>query len=236
MPNRILKESIKTSEEINRLSWFEEVVFERLIVTVDDYGCFDGRVIVLKNELFPTKDNVTRKAIEDAVAKLERVNLLTRYEVEGRPYIHLNTFEAHQRVRNQRRKYPEPPQKTCQSIDGQLSDNCQLESESNPIRIQSESETESESKSEPAFEAKYDWSPEFESAWNAFCEMRSKKKDARSFTDEAKKRIIAKLQKLSPYESEQIAILDESTMNGWSGVFALKEGWKKKGMVNVLDL
>ena len=61
MPNRILKESIKYSPEIDKLSWFEEVVFYRLIVSCDDYGNMDGRAVVLKNELFPTKDTVTRR-------------------------------------------------------------------------------------------------------------------------------------------------------------------------------
>ena len=79
MPNRMLKERIKTSTESDHLSWFEEVVFYRMIVTADDYGCLDGREIVLKNELFPTKECVTKKSICDAIDKLERENLLVRY-------------------------------------------------------------------------------------------------------------------------------------------------------------
>ena len=43
MPNRIIKESICRSEEIDSLSWFEEVLFYRLIVTCDDFGRYDGR-------------------------------------------------------------------------------------------------------------------------------------------------------------------------------------------------
>ena len=43
MPNRILKESICRSEEIDSLSWFEEVLFYRLIVICDDFGRYDGR-------------------------------------------------------------------------------------------------------------------------------------------------------------------------------------------------
>ena len=47
MPNRILKESIRTSDTIGELSWFEEVLFYRLIVSCDDYGRFDGRTAEL---------------------------------------------------------------------------------------------------------------------------------------------------------------------------------------------
>ena len=49
MPNRILKESVCTSDSIDSLSWFEECLFYRLIVNCDDYGRFDGRVAVIKS-------------------------------------------------------------------------------------------------------------------------------------------------------------------------------------------
>ena len=79
MPNRVIKESVKRSPQIDSLTWFEEVVFYRLMVTVDDYGCCDGRPILLRNELFPTKETVTKKAVEDAISKLASVGLLCKY-------------------------------------------------------------------------------------------------------------------------------------------------------------
>jgi hypothetical protein len=143
MPNRIIKESIKTSHEIDQLSWFEEVVFIRLMVTVDDYGCYDGRAVVLKNALFPTKETVTKKSIEDAIQKLASVGLVRCYEANGAPYLYLPTWELHQRVRNKHRKYPEPPlDSELLSNDSQTTASCQ--SESNPIQSESESESLSE--------------------------------------------------------------------------------------------
>ena len=59
MPNRIIKESICTSDSIDSLSWFEEVLFYRLIVNCDDYGRFDGRPSIIKSRLFPLKENLT---------------------------------------------------------------------------------------------------------------------------------------------------------------------------------
>ena len=53
MPNRILKESICRSEEIDSLSWFEEVLFYRLIVICDDFGRYDGRAKIIKGSCFP---------------------------------------------------------------------------------------------------------------------------------------------------------------------------------------
>lgn len=139
MPNRVLKESIKRSPQIDALTWFEEVVFYRLIVTVDDYGCTDGRNNALRSDLFPTKDSITQKAMNDAIDKLERLGLVIKYVADGIPYLYLPTWDKHQRVRNKHRKYPIPP--CCEDLSancGQMSADCLPES--NPIRIQSESE------------------------------------------------------------------------------------------------
>ena len=141
MPNRVIKESIKCSPQIDALTWFEEVVFYRLIVTADDYGCFDGRPIVIKNSLFPTKDSVTVKSIESALSHLASVGLIYRYESNGMPYLTFPTWERHQRVRNKHRKYPQPEENKAEK---DLSANCcqmsaSCQPESNPIRIQSES-------------------------------------------------------------------------------------------------
>ena len=177
MPNRIIKESIKTSTEIDKLSWFEECVFYRLMVSVDDYGCFDGRAIVIRNELFPTRDNITTSNISKAIKRLEQANLLTCYEVDGRPYIHLKTWESHQRVRNKHRKYPEPPLVSeLPTNDRQMTDNCLLES--NPIQSNIESNTEIESKPK-----KKAFVPPTLEEVKAYCDERNSTVDPKVFFD-----------------------------------------------------
>ena len=159
MPNRVLSESVKRSEQIDQLSWFDEVVFYRALLTADDYGCLDGRPKLLKSDLFPTRDDVTRKSIEESLAKLTSTDLLRAYEVSGKPYMLFPTWEKHQRIRRRKQKYPWPCgrendvcpygaaecRKTaatcCKSAAdcGQVADkcrtsaaNCPRESESNP--------------------------------------------------------------------------------------------------------
>lgn len=61
MPNRILKESICTSDTLDELTWMEEVFWYRLIVNCDDYGRFDARPAILRSRLFPLKSSVTEK-------------------------------------------------------------------------------------------------------------------------------------------------------------------------------
>ena len=108
MPNRILKESICTSDSIDSLGWFEEVLFYRLIVNCDDYGRFDGRPAIIKNRLFPLKENLTAKTVAGAIEKLASAGLVTLYVFEGKPYLYLPTWNHHQVVRAKSSKYPAP--------------------------------------------------------------------------------------------------------------------------------
>ena len=132
MPNRIIKESICRSEEINGLSWFEEVLFYRLMVVCDDYGRYDGRAAIIKGACFPLKD-VTAKDIEKALDKLSAVGLVVHYKVEEKPYLQLVTWEKHQQIRAKKSKYP-----PCENICNHLISNVpviQSESESNRNNI-----------------------------------------------------------------------------------------------------
>lgn len=108
MPNRILKESICISDSIDSLSWFEEVLFYRLIVNCDDFGRFDGRAAVIKNRLFPLKDDLTLGTVKAAIQKLVSAGLVITYESMGKPYLYLPTWAAHQTARAKKSKYPAP--------------------------------------------------------------------------------------------------------------------------------
>ena len=116
MPNRILKESICTSEEIDRLSLFHEVFFYRLIVNCDDYGRMDARPRVVASRLFPLKD-VQPEDIVTALTALRDDGLIVLYEHEGKPYLQLKTWVNHQSVRNQKSKYPSPDDDDCMQLN-----------------------------------------------------------------------------------------------------------------------
>ena len=115
MPNRIIKDSIKTSMEIDQLTWFEEVLFYRLIVSCDDYGRYDGRPIVLLHTLFPTKAGVSLEDVEAAVKKLSSLHIVFTYEVDGKPILQMTTWDKHQQVRAKKSKYPAPESMFTQS-------------------------------------------------------------------------------------------------------------------------
>lgn len=152
MPNRIIKESVCVSDSIDSLSWFEEVLFYRLIVNCDDYGRFDGRAAVIKSRLFPLKDSVTVKTVSDAINKLASAELVTLYVFEGKPYLYLPTWDKHQQVRARRSKYPEP---SSDLISSDIICN-QLISDVPVIQSKNESENESESEPKSAREEAFD--------------------------------------------------------------------------------
>jgi hypothetical protein len=107
MPNRIIKESICTSDEIDQLSAFEETVFVRLLVNCDDFGRFDARPKIVSSRLFPLK-TISPEEMTAALDALVDANLITIYEVYGKPYLHVNTWEEHQQTRATKSKYPAP--------------------------------------------------------------------------------------------------------------------------------
>lgn len=109
MPNRILKESICTNEQIDGLTAFEETVFYRLIVICDDYGRFDGRISVLKGRMFPLKDEKLKiDILEKAMQSLVKTGLVKFYKVEGKQYLYLTGWERNQQRRAKFSKFPSP--------------------------------------------------------------------------------------------------------------------------------
>lgn len=139
MPNRILKESICTSDSIDGLTWFEEVMFYRLIVNCDDYGRMDARLPILRARLFPLK-TVTNQQVGEALESLRSAGMIDLYEVDGRSYLQMRTWSNHQQIRARKSKFPAPAINTQE-----LDINCNQVMSNVPV-IQSESESESNPK------------------------------------------------------------------------------------------
>ena len=108
MSNRIIKESICTSDTILLLTPEEEITFYRLIVNCDDYGRFDGRPSILASRLYPLRRDYTENQIAGWMNALIRAGLVQVYFSGDRPYLQITNWEEHQTIRNKRSKYPEP--------------------------------------------------------------------------------------------------------------------------------
>ena len=154
MPNRILKDSICVSDNLDRLNAFEENFFYRLLVNCDDYGRMDARPAVLKARLYPLRP-LELTVMEEALAALEKADLIAVYTARGLRYLQVITWEKHQQVRAKRSRYPGPEEGTLSSGTGDVGavtapDSARgqkISSDSacprNPIRIQNVSVSES---------------------------------------------------------------------------------------------
>jgi len=110
MPNRIIKESICTSENLNQLSPEAENLFYRLIVKADDFGCYFGNVKIIKNTCYPLKsDAIKDKKMIEWLNELIKAELIFLYNGEdGKQYIKFTKWEKHQQKRATKPKFPLP--------------------------------------------------------------------------------------------------------------------------------
>lgn len=164
MPNRIIKESICTSEKIAALSDFEFRLWIGLITQADDAGRGDARPAIIKGHVFPLRDQVTAKAISTGLHALATVQLVSLYTVGGKPIYWLPGWSEHQRIRDCKPKYPAPEE--ADGISPQSAATCgnspQTAAHGGSRGRESESESESESnpkESAPARHAhgQYQW-------------------------------------------------------------------------------
>lgn len=145
MPNRIIKESLCSSEKIASLSDFEFRLWVGLITQVDDAGRGDARPAIIKGRVFPFRERLSIKDIDAALQALAAKGCVSLYTVDGKPYFLFPGWVKHQRVRDCKPKYPEPPENlnlpqpaaSCRELPQpaaliQSESNPNPESESNP--------------------------------------------------------------------------------------------------------
>ncbi len=242
MPNRIIKESILTSDTLAELSWFEQNVFFRLIVLCDDYGRTDARAAVIKGSAFALYSGVTEKQVQDAIIKLSTVGIANLYEVGGRPYLQLCAWAKHQTIRAKRSKYPEPPLKCdttqeseniCMQMQADESVCLRNPIQSNPNPIQSKRESKEGRHSDFFLEFAKE-NAALLSALQDFEKMRKQIK--KPMTDKAKQLLVRNLEKLAAKQSDKsgymIACLNQSILNCWQSVFELKEPFVSETVIH----
>ena len=137
MPNRIIKETIRTSRNINALSDFLFRIWVYLITYVDDYGRGSADAQLLKGFVFPRKDGLTEHQITEALEALASRGMIQLYEHDGEPYFCFPKWTEHQQIRAKKSKFPAP------DIIGYQMISDDIKCPRNPIQSESESESES---------------------------------------------------------------------------------------------
>lgn len=106
MPNRIVRESILSSEAVSSLKWDEEVFYRRLMSVVDDYGRYESNPQLLRSRCYPLQTDHVRVAdIARWMAACQKAGLILDYVVDGKGYLELQKFQQQQRTAS---KFPAP--------------------------------------------------------------------------------------------------------------------------------
>ena len=146
LPNRIIKESICTSEDIASLSMGAEILFYHLMVKVDDFGVYFGNEQIIKNTCFPLKSSEIKvKQVESWLNELVKAGLLFAYVAEdGKKYVQFTKWAKHQQIRAKKSKYP-LFDSTCNQLLADDGNSCRnpIQYEIQSISAQSADEIES---------------------------------------------------------------------------------------------
>ncbi len=112
---RSIKPEFWSSEDVAALDWPTRLLFIGLWSYVDDNGVGRDVEKLIVADLFPLEDD-PREAlatVSRGLARLAEDRLITRYAVDSKPYLHVTTWSAHQKIdRPGKSRYPLP---TCEN-------------------------------------------------------------------------------------------------------------------------
>ena len=109
MPTRYLKPGVRDSGRIEGLSEKPdaEILYYRLLVSVDDFGRTDARPLMIKALCFPIRLRATADKCMQWLTALADVGLIHLYEVDSKPYLQIAKWDNKPRAAFS--KYPQPP-------------------------------------------------------------------------------------------------------------------------------
>ena len=170
MPNRIIKDSIRTSKTVNCMTDFQFRLWVYLITYVDDFGRGSADPELLKGFVFPRRKGVTESTIEKALLDLANSGSILLYEVDGESYFCFPNWADHQRIQTKRSKFPAPDKGVI--LESTVSHG-ESPSESNPI--QSNPNTNPNLNPNTNAQGCADVERDFDSFWEAYPKKKAKR-------------------------------------------------------------
>lgn len=213
MSDRVIRDEILTSERYWSVSIEAQRLFVHLLLVADNLGRFSGKNYTLRAACFPGQA-VAPEKLEKMLAELHDADLVRIYEIEKQRYIFIPRFRQHLRY-TKHSLYPEPP-KEINDIFLDAHGEHRERTGSAP-RKRSEEKRREEKKNISAF-ALPDWIPH--DSWEAWLEVRKKSKAPN--TDRALGLAVKELERLRGEGQDVRAVLEQSTLRGWKGVFEVK--------------
>lgn len=110
LPNRIIRESCRTSRTLDELSDGAERLFWRLTTVADDFGRFEADPRIVLGHCFPLRiGKLSPVKVEGWITELVQMNIIQMYTAHGpNIYAQFVTWDEHQTKRARHSKFPEP--------------------------------------------------------------------------------------------------------------------------------
>lgn len=142
MRSRLMKPNFYRDEDLSSLEPLAQILFSGLWCVADRDGRLEDRPRLVKSDVFPARDEVTSLDVVRWLDALVNINVIMRYEVDGKKYIQVKNFNKHQKIspKEARSTLPAPPQGAATAQ--------QLHSNGGAVVVQFRSEAEAEAEAE----------------------------------------------------------------------------------------
>lgn len=220
---RMIDPSFWSDEKLGECSRDERLLFMGLVSNADDEGYGRANPKLLRSSVFPY-DDLRVSDLEKWLSRLGGLNLIVLYAVSGQAYYYLPNFTKHQTINKPTESTfpkPEEGEKTPLPYD--------YGSTTVVLPPKRREEKRIEEKRIPPISPTGDTDPflayagEDKDLLDALMEYEKMRKAMKKpFTGRAKELVGDKLDKLASNREEKIAILNQSIMSNWQGLFPLK--------------
>ena len=108
---RSIRPEFWSSEDIAAMDWHSRLVYIGLWSYVDDNGVGRDLERLIVADLFPLDEDLSEASlrVHRALKHLEAAGNITRYMVDGKPYLHITKWTTHQKInRASEGRYPLP--------------------------------------------------------------------------------------------------------------------------------
>lgn len=108
---RSIRPEFWSSEDVAAMDWNTRLVYIGLWSYVDDNGVGRDLERLIVSDLFPLDESLSESSlrVHGALKHLKTAGHITRYKVNGKPYLHITAWETHQKInRPSPGRYPLP--------------------------------------------------------------------------------------------------------------------------------
>lgn len=213
---RTIKPEFSAHEELSELPAETHLFAAALLTYADDEGYFNANPVLLKAGTTPLRDKDGTK-LEEQLVQLERIGYIELRRDGAKAIGLVVRFSEHQRV-----SHPTPSKlrmkfESLPKNSGDVREPLRPEGKGKELKGTGKGKEQSAPEAREVFEI-----PEWvdRQAFDRFIAMR--KKNRKPVADAALPLLVQKLDALRRAGNDPTSVLDQSTLNGWQGLFEVK--------------